>query len=68
MPKVKTHKGVQKRFKLTATGKVMRAKGLKSHLRRRKSKRVKELYDKSLPLGSAISPHIKAALPYGLPD
>ncbi len=68
MPKVKTHKGAQKRFKLTATGKVMRSKGLKSHLRRRKHPRQKELYDKSLPLAAALAPHIKAALPYGLPD
>lgn len=67
MPKMKTHKGTQKRFKLTGTGKVMRAKGLKSHLRRRKAKRQKELYDKSLPLSPALAPHVKAALPYGLP-
>ncbi|MEI6046220.1 MAG: 50S ribosomal protein L35 [Chloroflexota bacterium] len=68
MPKVKTHKGVQKRFKLSANGKVMRAKGLKSHLRRRKPNRVKQLYDKSLPLAPALAGHITAALPYGLPD
>jgi len=68
MPKMKTHKGVQKRYKLSATGKVMRAKGLKSHLRRRKSKRVKELYDKSLVLAKPIARHVHAALPYGLPD
>lgn len=67
MPKMKTHKGAAKRFKLTATGKVMRGKGLKSHLRRRKSKRVKELYDKSLPLDPALATHVHAALPYGLP-
>ena len=68
MPKMRTHKGAQKRFKLTATGKVMRAKGLKSHLRRRKPSRVKELYDKSLPLDPSLASHVKAALPYGLPD
>ena len=36
-PKLKTHKGAKKRFNFTATGKVRRAKGMKSHFRRRKS-------------------------------
>ena len=39
--KLKTHKSTAKRFKVTGTGKVMRTKGGKSHLRRRKSPRVK---------------------------
>lgn len=67
MPKVKTHKGTQQRFKITATGKVLRTKGQKSHLRRRKHKRNKELYDKYLEMSPALAPHIKQALPYGLP-
>jgi large subunit ribosomal protein L35 len=32
MPKMKTHKGAKKRFKLTATGKVRRLKAFKSHI------------------------------------
>ena len=32
MPKLKTHSGAKKRFKLTKTGKVKRAKAYKSHL------------------------------------
>jgi large subunit ribosomal protein L35 len=68
MPKMKSHKGAQQRFKITATGKVLRTKGQKSHLRRRKSRRVKQLYDKSLPMSPALAHHIHAALPYGLPD
>lgn len=67
MPKVKTHKGAQQRFKITATGKVMRMKGQKSHFRRRKASRAKHLYDKSLPMSPALAPHIKDLLPYGLP-
>ncbi|MEO0598787.1 MAG: bL35 family ribosomal protein, partial [Chloroflexota bacterium] len=35
--KLKTHKATAKRFKVTGSGKVMRTKGGKSHLRRRKS-------------------------------
>jgi large subunit ribosomal protein L35 len=68
MPKVKTHKGTQKRFKLSATGKVMRMKGQKSHFRRRKASRNKQLYDKSLPMAPAVGRHVVQALPYGLPD
>ena len=39
--KLKTHKATSKRFRLTGSGKVMRTKGGKSHLRRRTSKRTK---------------------------
>ena len=42
MPKMKTHKGAAKRFKLSANGKLMRSKGMKSHLRRKKSKEQKD--------------------------
>lgn len=37
MPKLKTHKGTAKRFRLTKNGKVMRMKAGRSHLRRKKS-------------------------------
>ena len=39
--KLKTHKATSKRFRLTGSGKVVRTKGGKSHLRRRTSKRAK---------------------------
>jgi len=45
VPKLKTHKCTQKRFKVTGSGKIMRVKGGKSHLRRKKAKRVKALFD-----------------------
>ena len=32
MPKMKTHRGAAKRFKTTASGKVMRSKSLKQHI------------------------------------
>lgn len=67
MPKMKTHKGTQQRFKITATGKVMRTKGQKSHLRRRKHSRNKQLYDKMLPMHPTLARHIKDLLPAGLP-
>ena len=48
MPKIKTHKATAKRFKYTGTGKLMRTKVGKSHLRRRKAKRVKRQFDQML--------------------
>ena len=38
--KLKTYKAAAKRFRMTKTGKILRTKGGKSHLRRKKSKRV----------------------------
>jgi len=43
--KLKTYKAAAKRFRVTGTGKVMRTKGGKSHLRRRKSPRSKQQLD-----------------------
>jgi large subunit ribosomal protein L35 len=39
--KLKTHKATAKRMRVTGSGKVVRTKGGKSHLRRRRSKRAK---------------------------
>ncbi len=44
--KMKTYKAAAKRFRVTKTGKILRTKGGKSHLRRRKSTRVKQQFDK----------------------
>ena len=38
--KLKTYKAAAKRFRVTKNGKILRMKGGKSHLRRKKSKRV----------------------------
>ena len=46
--KIKTYKAAAKRFRVTKSGKIMRTKGGKSHLRRRKSQRVKHQLRKSL--------------------
>ncbi|HKR99310.1 MAG TPA: 50S ribosomal protein L35 [Candidatus Dormibacteraeota bacterium] len=44
MPKIRTHKGTQKRFRVTATGKVMRRKAFRSHLLEHKSSKRKRQY------------------------
>jgi len=67
VPKIKTHKATAKRFKCTSTGKLMRTKGGKSHLRRKKSKRVKRLFDQVLEVTDrrtirrvrALAPYLK---------
>jgi len=41
MPKMKSHKGATKRFKLTASGKVKRFKAYKSHILTKKSSKRK---------------------------
>ncbi len=48
MPKIKTHKATAKRFKMTARGKLMRTHIGKSHLRRRKPKRLKRMFDRRI--------------------
>jgi large subunit ribosomal protein L35 len=48
MPKMKTHKSTAKRFKVTGTGKLLRTKIGKSHLRRKKPSRVRRLFDEYL--------------------
>ncbi|HEX3302864.1 MAG TPA: 50S ribosomal protein L35 [Thermomicrobiales bacterium] len=63
--KLKTHKGAKRRFKVTATGKIMRTKGMKSHFRRRKSARVKRQFDRMLELDQTNEKQVKRLLPYG---
>jgi large subunit ribosomal protein L35 len=41
MPKMKTHSGTKKRFKLTGTGKIKRRKAFTSHILTKKSKKRK---------------------------
>jgi len=48
--KLKTHKATSKRFRLTGTGKLMRTKIGKSHLRRRTSKRTKAQFVEMIPV------------------
>jgi large subunit ribosomal protein L35 len=47
MPKIKTHKATAKRMRYSGTGKLMRTKSGKSHLRRKKKKDVKRDYDET---------------------
>lgn len=63
--KLKTHKATAKRFRMTATGKIVRTKGGKSHLRRRTAKRVKRQWDKTMEVGEkAMKRRIRRLAPY----
>jgi large subunit ribosomal protein L35 len=62
--KLKTHKSTAKRFKVTGTGKVMRTKGGKSHLRRRRSKRTKAGLDKMLQVSRSDKKRVTTLAPY----
>ncbi len=63
--KLKTHKATAKRFRLTGTGKLVRTKGGKSHLRRRTSKRTKRLFDEMIPVkGRGIKKRVNRLAPY----
>jgi large subunit ribosomal protein L35 len=64
--KLKTHKGAKRRFKVTATGKIMHAKGMKSHRRRKKSPRVKRQFDRMLVMHEDSVKRVKRMLPYGI--
>ena len=44
----------------------MRVKVGKSHLRRKKARRVKGLYDEMIPVHSRDAGRVKKLLPYGL--
>lgn len=65
MPKMKTHRGAAKRFKITGTGKIKRKKAYKSHLLTGKSaKRTRRLRQSAL-IEKANYGNIKRLLPYG---
>lgn len=62
--KLKTHKATSKRFRLTGSGKLMRTKGGKSHLRRRRSARAKRQLDEMLPVqGAGIVKRVRRLAP-----
>jgi large subunit ribosomal protein L35 len=62
--KLKTHKATSKRFRLTASGMLVRTKGGKSHLRRNTSKRTKAQFLEMVPVnGRGIIKRIRRLVP-----
>lgn len=64
MPKMKTKSSAKKRFKLTGTGKIKRAKAGKSHLLTHKGRKRKRNLRKSGLVDSGSMTRIGECLPY----
>lgn len=62
--KLKTHKAMSKRIKITGSGKLMRRKVAGSHLRRNKSPGAVRSMDKTYPLAANDTRRMKRLLPY----
>jgi large subunit ribosomal protein L35 len=64
LPKIKTHRGAAKRFKVTKNGKVKRAKAYRGHLLTHKTSKRKRQLRKSAILTKADQKRIKKVIPY----
>ncbi|WP_030159239.1 50S ribosomal protein L35 [Glycomyces sp. NRRL B-16210] len=62
MPKMKTHSGAKKRFKVTGSGKLMRRKAGKNHLMEHKSSRLKRGKDGRVQVAPADAKQVKKML------
>ena len=62
--KLKTHKAMAKRVKVTASGKFLRRKVAINHLRRNKSPEAVRSMDKYFPLATSDTRRLKRLLPY----
>jgi len=65
MPKLKTHKGAAKRFRLTATGKVKRGHSHARHILTKKTAKRKRVLDIDVMVAEADEKRIERMLPYG---
>ena len=64
MPKLKTHKGARKRFKVTAKKKVLHSKANKSHILTKKAAKRKRQLGKKAVASAADRKAVKSMLPY----
>lgn len=63
--KLKTHKATAKRFRVTGSGRLMRTKGGKSHLRRRTPRRTKALFARMIEVTLAAEKRkVRRLAPY----
>lgn len=65
MPKLKTHKGAAKRFRLTATGKVKRGHSHARHILTKKTAKRKRNLDIDGLVSEGDLAGVRAMLPYG---
>lgn len=64
MPKMKTHRGAAKRFKLTGTGKVKRNKAYRRHILTKKSPKTKRNLRHAGIMDPSDAKVMKKLLPY----
>ena len=64
MPKIKTHSGAKKRFKLTKNGMVKRAHAFKSHILNKKTTKRKRNLRKTVTADVTNVAKIKKMIPY----
>ncbi|GHV05499.1 50S ribosomal protein L35 [Clostridia bacterium] len=64
MPKIKTHSGAKKRFKLTASGKVKRRHAFKSHILNKKTTKRKRTLRQGVIADKTNEANIKILIPY----
>ncbi|MBQ1187000.1 MAG: 50S ribosomal protein L35 [Clostridia bacterium] len=64
MPKIKTHSGAKKRFKLTKKGLVKRAHAFKSHILNKKTTKRKRNLRKTVIADVTNTAKVKKMIPY----
>jgi large subunit ribosomal protein L35 len=64
MPKIKTKRGAAKRFKITGTGKIKRAKAFKSHILTKKAPKRKRNLRKATLVDATNMRGVRRLLPY----
>ena len=64
MPKLKTHRGVAKRFKVTGTGKIRHKRAGKSHLLTKKTRKLKRHLKDTVTVTAASAVFLRRLLPY----
>ena len=62
MPKIKTHKGASKRFRLTGTGKIMREKAYTSHILTKKNAKRKRRLGDNIEVSASDKKKVKRLL------
>lgn len=64
MPKMKTHRGAAKRFKVTGSGKIKKAKAFTSHILEKKAPGRKRHLRHAGLVSAADTKKVKSLLPY----
>jgi large subunit ribosomal protein L35 len=65
VPRLKTHRGAAKRFKLTARGKVLRRRSGLRHILTSKRRKRKRKLGRAALVSPADQAHVRQMLPYG---